>query len=141
MRVSAESGTPYLIFGVRYGGGKTKQFPDCVELCLGHAPRTVTERSYVDPDQERFDNAIEWLGQQFGLREWSEGSPRVENRSLPRIDPYAVSFEGDQGRGLVPSIFLRPTLIRPAGTPPESPAAVLARKVRDFSASSNANHG
>jgi len=44
-----------------------KQFPDCVELYLGHAPRTVTERSYVDPDQDRFDEAIEWLGQQFPI--------------------------------------------------------------------------
>ncbi len=44
-----------------------KQYPDCVELYLGHAPRTVTQRSYVDPDVQRFDEAIEWLGQQFGL--------------------------------------------------------------------------
>jgi integrase len=44
-----------------------KQYPDCVELYLGHAPRTVTQRSYVDPDVQRFDHAIEWLGQQFGF--------------------------------------------------------------------------
>ena len=44
-----------------------REYPDCVERYLGHVPRTVTDRSYVDPDQERFDKAIEWLGQQFGL--------------------------------------------------------------------------
>lgn len=44
-----------------------KQYPDCVELYLGHAPRTVTQRSYVDPDTQRFDEAIKWLGQQFGF--------------------------------------------------------------------------
>ena len=44
-----------------------KQYPDYVELYLGHAPRTVSQRSYVDPDTQRFDEAIGWLGQQFGV--------------------------------------------------------------------------
>jgi hypothetical protein len=38
-----------------------------VELYLGHAPRTITQRSYVPPDVEKFDEAINWLGQQFGF--------------------------------------------------------------------------
>jgi hypothetical protein len=50
-----------------------RQYPDCVEVYLGHAPRTVTERSYVDPDQDRFDEAIEWLGQQFEPRKDAKG--------------------------------------------------------------------
>ncbi len=54
-----------------------KQFPDCVELYLGHAPRTVTARSYVDPDQDRFDEAIRWLGQQFEPRRDAEGEVKM----------------------------------------------------------------
>ena len=45
----------------------SKKYPDCVELYLGHAPRTITQRSYVPPDVEKFDEAINWLGQQFGF--------------------------------------------------------------------------
>lgn len=34
---------------------------------LGHAPGTVADRHYVIPSQERFDEAVAWLGQQFVL--------------------------------------------------------------------------
>jgi integrase len=37
-----------------------------VGLFLGHAPSSMAERHYVDKSQERFDLAVEWLGQQFG---------------------------------------------------------------------------
>jgi integrase len=42
-----------------------RRFPESVELYLGHAPRTITEKSYVPPDRDRFDEAIRWLGEQF----------------------------------------------------------------------------
>ena len=45
----------------------SKKYPECVELYLGHSPRTITQRSYVPPDVEKFDEAINWLGQQFGF--------------------------------------------------------------------------
>jgi integrase len=35
-------------------------------LFLGHSPRTVADRHYVRPPQELFDQAVRWLGQQFG---------------------------------------------------------------------------
>jgi integrase len=35
-------------------------------LYLGHAPRTLAERHYIAPRQERFDEAIKWLGSKFG---------------------------------------------------------------------------
>jgi integrase len=33
---------------------------------LGHSPRTVKDRHYVQPPQELFDEAVTWLGQQLG---------------------------------------------------------------------------
>jgi hypothetical protein len=57
------------------------------------------------------------------------------------LTPTRSALRATKGVDLSPPSSCAPTLIRPAGTPPESPAAVLARKVRDFSASSNANHG
>jgi integrase len=50
-----------------------KCFPESVELYLGHAPRTITQKSYVPPDRDRFDEAIRWLGKQFELEEDADG--------------------------------------------------------------------
>jgi|SRR5579884_246975 len=38
-------------------------------MYLGHSPRSMKDRHYSRPDQERFDEAIAWLGQQFGFVE------------------------------------------------------------------------
>lgn len=38
-----------------------------VQLYLGHAPRTIAERHYAAPSSELFDDAVKWLGKQFGL--------------------------------------------------------------------------
>lgn len=34
---------------------------------LGHAPRSIADRHYVQPSQDQFDLAIRWLGDQFGI--------------------------------------------------------------------------
>jgi integrase len=39
----------------------------CVEAYLGHAVKTVTDRSYLSGARERFDSAIRWLGERFGI--------------------------------------------------------------------------
>ena len=39
----------------------------CVEAYLGHAVKTVTDRSYLSGARERFDSAIRWLGEQYGI--------------------------------------------------------------------------
>jgi integrase len=36
------------------------------QLFLGHSPRTVADRHYISPSQERFDEAVLWLGRQLG---------------------------------------------------------------------------
>lgn len=38
-----------------------------VQHFLAHAPKGMTDRHYVKPDQEKFDEAMEWLRGQFGL--------------------------------------------------------------------------
>jgi integrase len=35
---------------------------------LGHAPQTVAQTHYTTPDQEEFDRAVTWLGDQFGVK-------------------------------------------------------------------------
>ena len=34
---------------------------------LGHSPKTIADRHYVQPSQVEFDQAIQWLGSQFGF--------------------------------------------------------------------------
>ena len=36
-------------------------------LFLGHAPDTMANAHYVDYSQDRFDDAVSWLGEQFGF--------------------------------------------------------------------------
>jgi integrase len=38
-----------------------------VDYFLAHSPRTVKERSYAVPSQAEFDEAVAWLGRQYGL--------------------------------------------------------------------------
>lgn len=33
---------------------------------LGHAPRSIAGKHYIKPSQDKFDEAIKWLGKQFG---------------------------------------------------------------------------
>ena len=35
---------------------------------LGHSPRSVADKHYITPSQKNFDQAIEWLGQELGIR-------------------------------------------------------------------------
>lgn len=44
-----------------------KEFGRYAQYFLGHSPRTVAERHYVVPSQDRFDEAVTWLGEQFAL--------------------------------------------------------------------------
>jgi integrase len=37
-------------------------------LYLGHAPSTIAERHYVNYDQQRFNEAIGWLGTELGIK-------------------------------------------------------------------------
>ena len=39
----------------------------CVEHYLAHAAKTITDRSYRNYSQERFDLAIAWLGEKLGI--------------------------------------------------------------------------
>lgn len=44
-----------------------KEFCRYAQHFLGQSPRTVAEKHYVTPSEDRFDMALEWLGQQFGF--------------------------------------------------------------------------
>ena len=43
------------------------KYPELVELFLGHAPSTMADRHYAKPSQERFDEAVRWLGDSLGI--------------------------------------------------------------------------
>jgi integrase len=44
-----------------------KQFSGIEHVFLGHAPRTMADRHYAQVPQELLDEAIVWLGTQFGI--------------------------------------------------------------------------
>jgi hypothetical protein len=35
---------------------------------LGHAPRSIADRHYVQPSKEQFDKAVLWLGKVLGIK-------------------------------------------------------------------------
>jgi integrase len=45
---------------------KHKEYGRFSSFFLGHSPRTVADRHYVAPSQDRLDEAILWLGKQLG---------------------------------------------------------------------------
>lgn len=45
--------------------GSHTEYGKYAQYFLGHAPATVADTHYVKPDQEQFDAALDWLGQQF----------------------------------------------------------------------------
>ena len=45
-----------------------KQFPGVEVVFLGHSPRSVADRHYAQVPQALLDNAIEWLGKQYGVK-------------------------------------------------------------------------
>jgi integrase len=47
---------------------------------LGHSPRSIKDKHYAAPSQELFDEAIAWLGQQFGFL---PGTPTPSTNSKP----------------------------------------------------------
>ena len=46
--------------------GDHKVYKSFSQYFLGHAPDNVADRHYVRPSQDLFDEAIAWLGRQFG---------------------------------------------------------------------------
>ena len=45
----------------------TGQFAKFTRYFAGHAPEGTTDTFYVNPSQSEFDDAVVWLGQQFGF--------------------------------------------------------------------------
>jgi hypothetical protein len=43
------------------------EFGRYAEYFLGEAPHSIASRHYIQPSREQFDNAIRWLGRQFGI--------------------------------------------------------------------------
>lgn len=42
-------------------------YSDLADLFLGHAPRTMAQRHYAQAPQDRFDEAVTWLGEELGI--------------------------------------------------------------------------
>ena len=53
--------------------GTHKDYGRFTSYFLGHSPRTVADRHYVQPSQVLFDEAVLWLGEQLGQVEKGEG--------------------------------------------------------------------
>ena len=46
---------------------KHKVYGQFAQFFLGHSPKTIADKHYVRPSDELFDEAIEWLGQQYAI--------------------------------------------------------------------------
>ncbi len=55
--------------------GDHLEYSGLADLFLGHAPRTVAERHYTLPPQERLDRAVTWLGEEYGIVQKQSPNP------------------------------------------------------------------
>ncbi len=63
-----------------------EKFSALASLFLGHAPRSISDRHYTQVPQNLFDQAIRWLGTEFGLVAPSE-KPKAEESAAKPSDP------------------------------------------------------
>ena len=63
-----------------------EKFSALASLFLGHAPRSISDRHYTQVPQNLFDQAIRWLGQEYGLVAPSE-KPKRDNSEAKPSDP------------------------------------------------------
>jgi integrase len=56
------------------------EFGRYAQFYLGHSPRSVADRHYVQPSKEQFDRALTWLGQQFkrSAKRTKKGGPKAQ---------------------------------------------------------------
>jgi integrase len=45
----------------------SRQYPVCARHFLGHAPRGVSDRSYLELTQDTFDAGVQWLRNEYGI--------------------------------------------------------------------------
>jgi integrase len=57
------------------------QFSSLRGLFLGHAPQTMADRHYTDVPQGLLDQAIQWLGSEYGLSEQQEAVAAPEQET------------------------------------------------------------
>ncbi len=60
-----------------------KEFSGLESLFLGHAPRGMADKHYTKVPQELLDQAVTWLGQEYGLIERPEAAKAEESAARP----------------------------------------------------------
>ena len=45
-----------------------KEYHGCKFLYLGHAPSSIADKNYTPAAQKTFDEAMEWLGKELGIK-------------------------------------------------------------------------
>jgi len=74
-----------------------KEFRGVENLFLGHAPRTMADKSYAEVYKELLDPAVTWLGQTYGLVAPAVASKADESAAKPSDSaPPTESGRGDQ---------------------------------------------
>jgi hypothetical protein len=63
-------------------------------LFLGHAPRSVADKHYAETPQELLDEAVTWLGQEYGLVKRSD-APKSTDSSGPSSNPAPNTASAD----------------------------------------------
>jgi integrase len=80
-----------------------KGFSGMESLFLGHAPRSMADRHYAAVPQELLDQALLWLGQQYGLAETASATSVQQSAAAPAAlspspDPAAGDVKPKQRR-------------------------------------------
>jgi len=60
-----------------------EKFSTLASLFLGHAPKSISDRHYTQVPQNLFDQAVTWLGQEYGLVTPAEKPKAEESASKP----------------------------------------------------------
>jgi integrase len=47
---------------------ENSKYASCARWFLGHAPRSIADMSYIAPPQDYFNEAMKWLGGQYGIK-------------------------------------------------------------------------
>ena len=51
-------------------------YPQTARHFLGHSPRSVADKHYIAPDQNTFNKAVAWLGEQYGVETLAKKTPK-----------------------------------------------------------------
>lgn len=111
-----------------------KGFSGLVSLFLGHAPRSMADRHYAGVPRELLDEAVTWLGQEYGLVERPEAAKPTDSPHAPSDPAPTTEADAPELPAAINDGSRSPTPDRPAKAARTRPAVGHRRKAAVASA-------